>query len=127
MIEKLKELYADVDKLNEEIPSELSKKIFLYAQILQLVGKYHADSTREYKKAYSERKRSWGDAIVSGKGTGVEKQGKAELECYQFRKLEADAESEMTRWKNSFLATTEIINALKIQLKTLMTEYTNSG
>lgn len=122
-MDKLKSLYAEINKLDDEIPAQLSKKIYLYAQVLQFIGKYHADSTRAYKKAYAERKKAWGEALVVHDGTGKEKEGSAEIESYKFRMIEADTEAEMWRWKNSFAATQEIINALKIQLKTLMKEY----
>lgn len=125
-MDKLKTLYAEIDRLNDEIPAELAKKIHLYAQVLQWVGRYHSDSTRDYKKAYADRKRAWGEALLAFEGTGKEKEGAAEVESYKFRKIEADAEAEMWRWRNSFAATQEIINSLKIQLKTLMKEYDGS-
>jgi len=125
-MDKLKKLYAEINSLNEELPAELAKKIYLYAQVLQLVGKYHAESTREYKRAYADRKRAWGEALLVHEGTGKEKEGSAEVEAYKYRQIEAEKEAEMWRWKNSFAATQEIINALKIQLKTLMKEYEDS-
>jgi len=125
-MEKLKKLYHEIDHLSEELPAELSKKIYLYAQVLQVIGKLYSDSTREFKRAYAERKRKWGEALLTYEGTGKEKEGSAEVESYKYREIEADREAEMIRWKNAFISTQEIINALKIQLKTMMKEYENS-
>lgn len=126
MIDKLKKIYGEIDTLNDEIPSELSRKIFLYSQALQWIGRFHADATREHGKAYAERKRAWGDAMENTHGTGKEKEGAAEVASYPYRMKEAEAESDMWKWRNAFQATQEVINALKVQLKTLMKEYDNS-
>lgn len=60
-------------------------------------------------------------------GTGIVKEGAAEIAIFILRKEESEAESEVWKWRNQFQSTEEIINALKIQLKTLMTEYTNGN
>jgi hypothetical protein len=127
MIERLKALYEEIESLDDENPAELSKKILLYTQALQLVGKYHSEATREHGRAYAERKKAWGEALATYSGTGKEKEGAAEVACYELRQQEAEAEADMWKWRNSFNATQEVINALKIQLKTLMKEYDNAG
>ncbi|OAK70062.1 hypothetical protein [Lederbergia galactosidilytica] len=125
-MDKLKSLYAKINQLNDEIPSDLAKKIHLYAEVMQLIGKYHAQATMTYGQAYAERKHVYAQALVNTPGTGVVKEGQADIDAYPYRMREAEAEGEMHRWKNSLAATSEIINALKKQLDTLMREYNAS-
>ncbi|MCR1833098.1 hypothetical protein NSA56_01640 [Oceanobacillus caeni] len=127
MNNKLEKLYAEINQLNDELPAELAKKIHLYAQVMQWIGKYHAQATMEYGRAYAERKNVYAHALVNTPGTGVVKEGQADIDAYPYRLKEAEAEGEMHRWKNSLAATSEIINALKKQLDTLMREYNNAG
>ena len=126
MDDKLKNLYAQINKLNDDLPAELAKKIQLYAEVMQWIGKYHAQATFIYGKAYAERKHVYAQALVNTPGTGVVKEGQADIDAYPYRLKEAEAEGEMHRWKNSLAATSEIINALKKQLDTLMREYNAS-
>ncbi len=125
-MDKLKSLYAKINQLNDEIPADLAKKIHLYAEVMQLIGKYHAQATFNYGRAYAERKHAYAQALVNTPGTGVVKEGQADIDAYPYRLKEAEAEGEMHRWKNSLAATAEIINALKKQLDTLMREYNAS-
>lgn len=125
--EKLKMLYEQIDNLNEELPAELAKQIFLYGQVLQFVGKYHSMAVLDHGKAYADRKGVWGKTMHDTPGTGIVKEGAAEIAIHGLRIAEAEAESDVWRWKNSFNATQEIINAKKIQLKTLMSELTNGN
>jgi|SRR5690625_2877869 len=126
-MDKLKELYNSINKLDEENPAELSRIITLYSRSLQLIGNYHADAIRSHGKAYATRKTTWGKTMHDTVGTGIVKEGAAEIAIYVLRKDEAEAESEVWKWRNQFQSTQEIINSLKIQLKTLMTEYQNSN
>lgn len=123
---KLESLYKQINQLNDEIPSQLSKKIFLYSQVLQYVGKYHSEAILDHGKAYADRKGTWGKTMHDTPGTGIVKEGAAEIAIHFLRIKEAEAESEVWRWRNSFTATQEIINSLKIQLKTLMAELDNT-
>lgn len=123
MIDRLKQIYAEADALSNELPAELSKKIFLYTQALGIIGRYHADAVRAHGSAYAERKRIYGESIVNGEGTAKDKEGYAEMQSYEARIFEAQAESEMWRWRNAYTSTQEVINALKLELKSLMQEY----
>jgi regulator of protease activity HflC (stomatin/prohibitin superfamily) len=123
MSDQLKPLYAQIDKLNDEIPAQQARKITLYAKCLQWIGKYHADAVLAHGMAYADRKRIYGDTIQQTEGTAVDKQAKAETESYEARIREADAEAEAEKWKRLFISTEHIINALKIEHKTLMNEY----
>lgn len=127
MSERLKELYTHINQLNDELPAELSKKIHLYAEVMQWIGKYHAEAAMTYGKAYADRKHVYAQALVNTPGTGEVKKGQADIDCYPYRVKESECEGEMLRWKNSLAATAEIINALKKQLDTLMREYGNAG
>lgn len=123
MSDKLEKIYAEINQLNEEIPAELAKQIFLYGQALQWIGKYHSQAILDHGKAYADRKGVWGKTMHDTPGTGIVKEGAAEVAIHSLRLIEAEAESNVWRWRNSFNATQEIINAKKIQLKTLMNEY----
>jgi len=124
---KLGELYKQAESLNEELPAELAKKIRVYAEIMQVIGKYHASAVNDYGQAYSARKLAHAEAIENAEGTGVMKEATAEIACNPYRYKESKAEADKERWRNAKDSTAEIINALKKQLDTLMTEYNNSN
>src|SRR5690625_1679543 len=105
-MDKLKELYNSINKLDEENPAELSRIITLYSRSLQLIGNYHADASRTHGKAYATRKTTWGKTMHDTVGTGIVKEGAAEIAIYVLRKDEAEAESEV--WKRSEEHTSEL-------------------
>lgn len=119
---KLKRYYAEIDSLNDEIPAHVTRKIYLYSLALLEIGKFHAEAVNDYGKAYAERKAKWGEIAVRTDGSGVVKEASADKETYSLRIREAEAEAEVNRWKNAFVATQEIINALKVHLKVLVKE-----
>lgn len=124
---KLSELYAQAESLNEEMPGELAKKIRVYAEIMQVIGRHHAKAVNDYGQAYSSRKLAYAQAIQDTQGTGIVKEAAAEIEAYPYRVKESDAEADKERFKNALLSTGEIINALKKQLDTLQMEYTGGS
>lgn len=126
-MEEFNRLYQEAESLSEEIPSQLARKIYLYSLILQWMGKFHAAAIYDHGKAYADRKKIQGEALLNTKGTQRDKEGASEIISYEARLNEAKAESEVMRWKNAFTSTQEIINALKIQQKTLMIELGNGG
>src|SRR5690625_318211 len=125
-MDELKRYYAEINKLNDEIPAELSRKITLYSLSLQRIGNFHAQAIMDHGVAYAERKSLWGRVMHDTPGTGVVKEGAAEIAIKDLRTKEAEAESEVWKWRNQFESTQEIINSLKIELRTLMTEYQNA-
>ena len=125
--DKLKSLYKEADALDESLPATLSKKIYLYTQTLGLIEKFHADAVKARGLAEADRKRIYGETIMKVSGTATDKSAQAEISCYDARKREAQAEAEMWRWRNAFTSTQEVINALKLQLKSLMQEYNNAN
>ena len=124
---KLSELYKQAESLNEEIPAELAKKIRVYAEIMQHIGRMHAAAVNDYGMAYSKRKLAYAEAISNSTGKVVEREAQAEIACNPYRKEEAQAEADKERWRNAKDSTAEIINALKKQLDTLMIEYGKTG
>lgn len=124
---KLSELYKQAESLNDEIPAELAKKIRVYSEIMQVIGKYHAAAVNDYGEAYAKRKLIYAETIIHTEGTGLVKEANAEVAAYEYRLKEAKAEADKERWKNAKESTEEIINALKKQLETLQMEYRNAG
>lgn len=120
---KLNEIYEAIEQLNDEIPAQLSKKITLYSQALMLIGRYHAAAVNAHGIAYANRKKVWGQAILDSKGTAKDKEAAAEVASYDARVREARAEMEVWEWRRAFESTQEIIQALKIEQRTLMVEY----
>src|SRR5690606_35192935 len=123
MEDRLKKLYAEIESLRDDIPAQKSRKIHSLGQVLQIIGKFHADAVRAHGRAYAERKRIGGESIASHEGTAKDKEGLAEVKAYEARLKEADAEADMWRWRNAFIATQELINAEKKDLEVLMKEY----
>ena len=123
MEDRLKRLYTEIESLRDDIPAQKSRKIHLLGQVLQIIGKFHADAVRAHGRAYAGRKRIWGETIASHEGTAKDKEGLAEVKAYEARLKEADAEADMWRWRNAFIATQELINAEKKDLEVLMKEY----
>ncbi|MFX3617953.1 MAG: hypothetical protein ACE3JK_10525 [Sporolactobacillus sp.] len=124
---RLKELYAQINALSEEIPAQLSKKISLYTHVLELLGKLHADAVNEEGLAEADRKRIYSETVVSAQGTATDKAARAEISCYDARKREAFAKAESWRYRNAYTSTQEVINALKLELKSLMQELNNTN
>lgn len=122
---KLSELYNQAEQLNEEIPGELARKIRVYAEIMQVIGRLHAAAVNDYGHAYSKRKMAYAESIAGSTGKVVERESIAEIASNPFRMKEADAEADKERWRNAKESTSEIINALKKQLETLQMEYNN--
>lgn len=122
-IKRLDELYKQAESMNEENPSQLAKQIEIYAEILGIIGKFHAASAYDHGKAYADRKQIYGILLANTDGTQRDKEGVAEEGSYEARLEEAKAESEMIRWKNAFIATQELIQAKKKSLEVLVYEY----
>lgn len=125
-MKKLEDLYAQAEQLNEEIPGELAKKIHVYAEIMQIIGRLHASAVNDYGQAYSARKLAYAEAIIGTSGKVVEREAQAEIASNPHRIKESQAEADKERWRNAKESTSEIINALKKQLETLQMEYTNA-
>ncbi|MFP3393278.1 hypothetical protein [Brevibacillus sp. SIMBA_040] len=121
-LDRLKLYYSEINTLNDEIPAQVTRKIYLYSLALLEIGRFHAEAVNEYGRLYAERKGRWGQIAATTVGSGVVKEATADQMTQEIRIKEAQAESEVHRWKNSFEATQEIINALKVHLKVLVKE-----
>lgn len=124
---KLDQLYFKANSFNEEIPSELAKKIVVYTEILRVLGTYISLASYKLGTIQTDRKREYALALVQEGGTQKEREGKAELRITKYRRLEYKAESELIKWKNAFISTQELINALKKQLEVLLLEWGGNG
>jgi hypothetical protein len=121
-LDRLKRFYAEINTLDDEIPAQVTRKIYLYSLALLEIGRFHAEAVNEYGRIYAARKGKWGEIAATTDGSGVVKEATADRLTQELREKEAQAEAEMHRWKNSFEATQEIINALKVHLKVLVKE-----
>ncbi|MCR6096876.1 hypothetical protein HXA31_20535 [Salipaludibacillus agaradhaerens] len=113
----LKQLYKQADSLNEELPGDVIKKMKLYGQIFELVGKFHASSLADWKLAEAKRREALASAYQYGEGTQKEKEARAEIAAAPHRQDEAQKEADCMRWRNAKDSTQETINILKVQLK----------
>lgn len=125
-ISKLKALYNKASKLNEEIPGDLVRKLSLYGNILEILGRMHAQSLKVWKLAEATRREALASAFCYDvEGSAAERQQKAEVAAAKSRREEAEAEAEAMRWKNAYTSTTEQIQIMKLQLKDM--KDVNSG
>lgn len=122
LITDLKALQTQADGLSDEIPGELAHKIELYCKVLGIIGRLHAAAVFDHGKAYADRKSAWGLIVGAAEGTQKDKEGAAEMGTHQARLIEAAADRDVTRWKNAFTATQELINAMKKRLDLLKYE-----
>lgn len=118
--DKLTELYSKVSRLNDELPKDLMDKLSLYGQILEYIGRFHADSTKAWKLAEAKRRETIASAMVYGAEhegmeikTAKDREAAAEVIGAKSRQEEAIAEAEAQRWKNAYISTQEMIQILK--------------
>ena len=117
-IEKLKELYGKTSRLNEELPGDIVRKLSLYGSILEVTGRMHANSVKDWKLAEATRREALASAFCYDiDGSIVERTNKAEIAAAPSRRKEAETEAEAQRWRNAYNSTSEIIQILKLQLR----------
>ena len=113
-MDKLSALYKQANSLNDELPGDLVKKLSLYGKILELLGGLWSASTKEWKLSESKRRSTIATVYsLDPKGTGKDKEMKAEMAASEWRIAEAEGEAESLRWKNAFISTQEMIMILK--------------
>jgi len=120
-------LNKQLEGLTEDNPADLQKIILIKTKLLQPLGKMLGLATKEYKQDYAERKHGYGTLIVQTNGTGVEKEGQAEIGIKNARDIEAEKEGEMIRWRHAFISTQELIQAQKLILRAMITELENAN
>lgn len=124
---EMNRINKQLEGLDESVPADLQKIIVLNTMLLQPLGKMYGIATKEYKYAYAQRKYKHGSLLVESSGTGVEKQGQAEIGSYDARKIEAEKEGEMVRWKHAYDSTKELIQSQKLVLRAMITELENTN
>src|SRR5699024_12794685 len=98
-LQEMAYLNKQLTGVSEDIPIDLQKIIMINTKLLQPLGKMYGNATRDFKYAYAQRKYEHGNISVYSEGTGVMKEGQAEIGIHEARKKEAEAEGEMIRWK----------------------------
>ena len=117
-VDKLKELYKQVNQLGDELPIEITKKLLLYGKILEIIGGIHAQALKDWKLAEATRREALASAFMYDlEGSAIERGHKAEIAAAHTRQEEALKEGEAQRWKNAYNSTIEIIQILKLQLR----------
>lgn len=117
-IQQLTEFYNQTDKLNDDLPADLIKKLMLYGKILEITGKLHASSLKDWKMAEAKRKETIATVYsLDPNGTSKEREMKGEMAATQFRQEEATAEAECMRWRNAYTSCQEYIQILKMQIR----------
>lgn len=126
-LEEMARINKQLEGLSENVPSDLQKIIMFNTMLLQPLGKMYGNATKEYKYAYSQRKYAYGTLLVHSDGTGVVKEGQAEVGSKEAREKEAEAEGEMVRWKFAYDSTKELIHSQKLVLRAMVTELQNTN
>ena len=124
---EMKYLNKQLEGLSEDNPADLQKIILIHTKLLQPLGKMYGYATKRYKQAYANRKYGYGTILVQADGTGIEKQGQAEIGIKEARDKEAEAEAEMVRWKHAYDSTKELVQSQKLILRSLITELENAN
>lgn len=126
-LKEMSALYKQLENLDENLPADLQRIILINTKLLQPLGKMYSQASKDFKHANSKRKYGYGSLLVHSSGTGVEKQGQAEIGIKEARDIESDAEGEMIRWKYAYDSTKELIQSQKLVLRSLMTELQNTN
>jgi hypothetical protein len=112
-IDRLRELYAKTNGLDEDYPKDLLDKLSIYGQILSIIGDLHADSTKDWKLAEAQRRDSIANFYSKFEGTVKDKEMEAEAKSKNERQKEAEYEGESLKWKNRYNSTVEQIQIMK--------------
>ena len=112
-IDRLKELYAKTNGLDEDYPKDLLDKLSIYGQILSIIGDLHAECTKDWKLAEAERRDTIANFYSQFEGTIKDKEMEAEAKSKAQRQKEAELEGESIKWKNRYNSTLEQIQIMK--------------
>lgn len=112
--EKLNQLYAQASQLNDDLPAQLIKKMEIYGDILELIGRLWAASQNDWRHAEAMRRETIATVYsLDPEGTVKDKEMKAEMAAAEWRKKEAQYEAEALRWRNAYTSIQEQINIMK--------------
>lgn len=126
-LQEMAQLNKQLEGLSEDNPADLQRIILINTKMLQPIGKMYSQATRDFKYKYSNRKYAHGSLLVHSDGTGIERQGQAEIGSKHAREEEAEAEGEMVRWRHAFISTQELIQSQKLVLRAMITELENTN
>lgn len=107
-------LRREADKLPDDNPGALMKKIDLLAHCLVYIGRVSSHLDGSYKRVYAKRKYEHALAVTKAV---KDKQAHAEIAVKELREEEAQAYEDMNRWRNAFSSTTEEVHSLKMRMK----------
>ncbi|MED4978258.1 hypothetical protein P9726_00630 [Geobacillus stearothermophilus] len=112
--EKLNQLYAQASKLNDDFPAQLIKKMEIYGDILELIGRLWAEAQNDWRHAEAMRRETIATVYsLDPEGTVKDKEMKAEMAAAEWRKKEAQYEAEALRWRNAYNSVQEQIQIMK--------------
>jgi hypothetical protein len=111
---KLSTLYKQASSLNEDLPTELMKKLSIYGEIYELLGGFHSEATGSWKLAEAKRRETIATVYsLDPEGSNKDREHKAEMAAKDTRREEAKTEAEATRWKNARESVYEQIQIMK--------------
>lgn len=122
-LKRLKQIYSEIESLNEENLPELNQIIKLQCKAQMIIGMLDAEALYEAGSSYSLRKQQQAQIIQDTDGTVSHKESTAELETYELRLAEAKAKAESRKWQNLFKSTDNLIIALRRDERTAIEEY----
>ncbi|MFS1511860.1 hypothetical protein VQL36_05405 [Chengkuizengella sp. SCS-71B] len=123
-IKEITTLRNKADKLIEDSPGALLKKIEILARCLVFIGRVSSQLDGDYKRIYAQRKYEYSFAEINAKSP---KKAHAELAVKDLREKEAEAYQMMQRWRNAFSSTQEEIHALKLKMRIDFENSQNGG
>jgi len=92
-IDQLADLFHKIKQLDENELSHLYELVSLHNESLFIVGDLVSEALHVRDTAYLERKKVYAESVVNGTGTVANREAWAELNTYELRKNEADANS----------------------------------
>lgn len=107
-------LRREADKLPDDNPGALMRKIEYLAKCLVYIGRVSSHLDGSYKRIYAQRKY---EQAIAHRDAKKDKVASAEIAVKDLREQEADAYEQMSRWRNAFQSTTEEIHSFKMRMK----------
>lgn len=114
-------MIEEANKLNEENPMDLHKKMKIYGEVKMMYGDLYAKMTLDYSLCKAKRKemvnhfKTFGAQINGAEAprTVSEKESQAELAAASFYEEEAKYEARALHFRNRYESISEQINILK--------------
>ena len=113
-LSKISSLKSESNKIEEDNPGSLMRKIELLAECLVYIGSVSAYVDKQYEVAYANRKYEQAKSHVSH---AKDKAANSEIDVRELRLEENNMYGDKMRWRNAFESTKEQINVLKMKMK----------